>query len=145
MSWSKNQRRWWQSSTFSYLFTHQDIEGSQKKSLTLPLFVCYGFVVKQSMQLSCSVSLLRVFIAGRVQLGPCRGLSPSQCVHRHVPPRGQLRSVPNTPTKAIPLPPTPAIFDSKKATLQLVDMECGGLVFVLCFGGLKQSMVSSQY
>jgi hypothetical protein len=61
MSWSKNQRRWWQSSTFSYLFTHQDIEGSQKKSLTLPLFVCYGFVVKQSMQLSCSVGLLRVF------------------------------------------------------------------------------------
>jgi len=39
------------SSTFSYLFTHQDIEGSQKKSLTLPLFVCYGFVVKQSMEL----------------------------------------------------------------------------------------------
>jgi hypothetical protein len=45
------------SSTFSYLFTHQDIEGSQKKSLTLPLFVCYGFVVKQSMQL-CFTFLL---------------------------------------------------------------------------------------
>jgi hypothetical protein len=57
------------------------------------------------------VGLLRVFIADRVQCGPCQGLPPSQCVHRHVPPRGQLRSVLNTPTEAIPLPPTPAIDD----------------------------------
>jgi len=29
------------------------------------------------------VGLLRVFIAGRVQRGPCRGLPPSQCIHQH--------------------------------------------------------------
>jgi hypothetical protein len=40
------------SSTFSYLFTHQDIEGSQKKekkkkkSLPLPLFCCFRFYRK---------------------------------------------------------------------------------------------------